>query len=162
MFLQCWNNAMTDEAMKADMDRLLVSFDFAQAIAAAEASHRREYDALLVAYLDVVDSLLRLQHVVDSDPDRVAHGVARSLGVIVRNALNLLRQQGVEPLPCRGQPVDLDTSEVVEVRPDPAHPEDSVIEELQRGFLRHGRLIRRARVVIAGPSGPARSPGGDS
>jgi molecular chaperone GrpE len=142
---------MSDD-INADADRLLASFDFSQAMAAAEATRKREFNGLLLGFLEVLDPLIRLDRAAgSSDPEMTAAGLLRTLGTVVRNAMRVLREQGVEPVRCLGEHVDLNTCEVIDVRADVDHTEDTVIDEVQRGYLRHGRLIRRAKVIIAGP-----------
>jgi molecular chaperone GrpE len=138
---------MSEEDINADTDRLLAGFDFSQAMAVAEAARKREFDRLLLGFMEVVDSLIQLERAADE----ATTGLARSLRAVLRNAMRVLLAEGIEPLSCLGVAVDLDTCEVVEVRADSAYPEDTVIDEVQRGYMRQGRLVRRAKVVIAGP-----------
>lgn len=136
---------MSDDDLTAATNRLLAGFDFAGAAAAAEEAHRAETERLLRGFLEVVDSL---DAFVALDGD-VAAARAKTIQRIHAQALRVLESAGVSSFPAAGKPVDLTSSEVVEVRADPAVPEDTVIEEVVRGYLWRGRLLRRARVVIA-------------
>jgi molecular chaperone GrpE len=62
-----------------------------------------------------------------------------------------LQQQGLEPIPCTGQPFDPERMEVVEVVPDSGRPAGEVLEEVRRGYLWRGRIFRYAQVKVAKP-----------
>lgn len=60
-----------------------------------------------------------------------------------------LQQQGLEPIPCRGQPFDPEQMEVVEAVADSGHPAGEVIDEARPGYLWNGRVFRYAQVRVA-------------
>jgi molecular chaperone GrpE len=60
-----------------------------------------------------------------------------------------LRQHDLEPIPCIGAPFDPERMEVLEVVPDSGRPSGEVLEEVRRGYLRHGRVFRHAQVRVA-------------
>jgi molecular chaperone GrpE len=129
-------------------DRILAGFDFSMAKAAIENKHRSELKVLLDGMLGVVDSLDTLEAALNVEPER---GCARYLGTvgrIRRQALRVLVLAGVEPIESLGKPLDLATSEVVDVRDNGTNPDDTVIEEVVRGYLWRQALFRRAKVVI--------------
>jgi hypothetical protein len=60
-------------------------------------------------------------------------------------------QQGLESIPCVGQPFDPEIMEVAEVVRDEGRLSTEVVQEIRRGYLWHGRLFRYAQVRVAKP-----------
>jgi molecular chaperone GrpE len=144
---------MAEEDIAAAADRILAGLDFARAASAAEAARRQELERLLGGFLEVVDSLEALEHWSAGAGDDLRWTLSGTIQRIRRQALEVLEQAGVEPLDCAGKPLDLSHSEVVEVRIGTGAAEDTVVEEVLRGYTWRGRLLRRPRVVIAREDG---------
>ena len=62
-----------------------------------------------------------------------------------------LEQQGLQTIPCVGEPFDPEIMEVAEVVREEGRAATEVIEELRRGYLWKGRLFRYAQVRVAKP-----------
>jgi molecular chaperone GrpE len=60
----------------------------------------------------------------------------------------LLRQHGIEPEESVGRPFDPHRHEAVSQRYDPAHPNHTILEVLQRGYRRGEKVFRPAKVVV--------------
>ena len=60
-----------------------------------------------------------------------------------------LRQSGLEPIPCIGQPFDPETMEAVDAAAATGLPAGQVVEEIRRGYLWRGRVFRYAQVRVA-------------
>ena len=60
-------------------------------------------------------------------------------------------QQGLEAIPCVGEPFDPESMEVVEVVREPERSSTEVQQEIRRGYTWHGRLFRCAQVRVASP-----------
>jgi molecular chaperone GrpE len=60
-----------------------------------------------------------------------------------------LRQHGLEPIPCVGEPFDPERMEVLEVVADSGRPANEVLDEVRRGYLWNGRVFRYAQVRVA-------------
>jgi len=58
-----------------------------------------------------------------------------------------LAAYGIEPIACLGKPVDTALMEVVQIVVDPAQPPGMVLDEVRRGYRRHGQVYRFAQVV---------------
>jgi molecular chaperone GrpE len=134
-----------------EMSNLLAAFDFAQASAAAETAHRQEMEMLLLAIIEVIDSLQTLDaHYGDLAGTTGARIPIRGTGIIVKQALKAIAQAGVVPMNCTGQPLDLLFHEVIEVRSAANAAADTVLEEILRGYVWRNKVLRHAKVVIAG------------
>lgn len=60
-----------------------------------------------------------------------------------------LDQQGLEAIPCVGEPFDPELMEVVDVVTGSGLPAGIVVKEVRRGYLWRGRLLRYAQVQVA-------------
>lgn len=74
--------------------------------------------------------------------DSVLEGFA-----LMQNRLRrIMQEEDLERVPCLGEPVDPERMIVVEVVHDSGIPSHTVIEELRRGYLWRGRVLRFAEV----------------
>ncbi|MDQ7842688.1 MAG: nucleotide exchange factor GrpE [Armatimonadota bacterium] len=101
---------------------------------------------LLGVILTVVDNLERaLEHGTTADPQAILEGIRMTH----RQVLEVLKTMGVEPMEARGKTFDPRLHEAVDIALDQEAPPDTVVEELQRGYLWHGEVLRPARVRVA-------------
>jgi molecular chaperone GrpE len=63
--------------------------------------------------------------------------------------LNVLEKFGVTPVKALGERFDPNFHEAVMQKDDPDVEDNSVIEEVQKGYLLHDRLIRPSMVVVS-------------
>ena len=61
----------------------------------------------------------------------------------------VLKRHGVERVPTVGHQFDPSLHEAVAVVPREGAEENTVVEEVRPGFIRDGRLLRPAGVVVA-------------
>ena len=88
-----------------------------------------------------------------------ASGDDRYRPLVDENNTKVFKQLGVSPMRVEGEPFDPSLHEAVLREPSEEHPEDVVIEELQRGYHLDGRVLRHALVKVSMGPGPAgRSP----
>lgn len=96
--------------------------------------------------LEVSDNLERALGAGGS-PEDVRTGVEMTL----RQMRDVLRRHGVEEVEAVGERFDPAIHEAVSRQEDPTAGEATVVEQLQRGYRLHDRLLRPARVVVAVP-----------
>jgi molecular chaperone GrpE len=147
--------AATDEALnaeKAKAEEYLASWQRAQAdfINFKRRTEQERQDFrnfanadLVLALLPVLDDLDRaLEHV----PSEFAENDwVEGVRAVARKFRTSLEAQGVKPIEAQGQPFDPGRHEAV--RQDKG-PEGVVIEEYQKGYTLHDKLLRPARVVV--------------
>jgi len=127
---------------------LLGRFDFAAQLSAREAEHKEELRALLVSFLEVMDSFDRL---FAGSPGAEEMSMPVSLSTIRLIALqleNALRAAGVTPIACLGEQALPGRHQVIgtkEVRVE----DNTIVEELQRGYEWHGEILRKPCVLVA-------------
>jgi molecular chaperone GrpE len=99
--------------------------------------------------LTVLDNFERaLQHTEgETTNDAVREGIL----LIHKQLQNTLAKHGIEPIEAVGQPFDPQYHEaIMQVEPGPDHPPGTVAEELRKGYMINGRVLRASLVKVAG------------
>ncbi len=63
--------------------------------------------------------------------------------------MGTLEKMGVEPIKCLGEPVNTEFHEVMAKQPSDHYAPGLISQEVQKGFLLHGRVLRPAKVIVA-------------
>ena len=111
--------------------------------------------------LPVVDNFERARQQLDPQTEE-AQGLHRSYQGLYKQLVDVLKQLGVAPMRVVGQEFDPTLHEAVLREPSEEHPEDVVIEELQRGYHLEGRVLRHAMVKVSMGPGPQQSAGSET
>ncbi len=121
---------------------------------------------LLKDLLPVIDNLHRaLAHAKGGRPDersgreaepgsREADPILTGVELVLRGFDEVLERHGVKVVPARGTPFDPNRHEAIS-HVESEHPPNTVIDEHQRGYVLHDRLLRPALVTVG--KGPARA-----
>lgn len=72
--------------------------------------------------------------------------------LIRRNLLDILRQQQITPITAQGHPFNAQQMYALGRQPSPA-PENTVIQEVVRGYKWGDRVLREAQVIVSGEKG---------
>jgi molecular chaperone GrpE len=78
---------------------------------------------------------------------------------VLRQLKEALGKAGVREVPTQGLTFDPTRHEAVDIITVPASDDGMVVEEMQRGYLLHERLLRPAKVVVGRAERDA-NPGG--
>ncbi|HWG36489.1 MAG TPA: nucleotide exchange factor GrpE [Terriglobales bacterium] len=103
-------------------------------------------------FLSVLDSFeraLRHSNPVAMAGENAAADWRKGVELLHRQLTDAARKVGLEPVEAAEQKFDPHLHEAIEMVPTEAVPEGTVVEELQRGYKLHGRLIRPAMVKVA-------------
>lgn len=113
--------------------------------AALEIENAR--DRIVLDMLPLADNLERIVEAGTRDPNitRWLDGVR----ITLQSFQSSLQKYGVERIEASGQMFDPELHEAVATRESEEQPSGSVLDVVQAGYLREGRLLRPARVVIA-------------
>ena len=103
--------------------------------------------------LPVVDNFDRARVQLNPESDE-AKALHRSYQNLYKQLVDVLKQLGVAPMRVEGEPFDPNIHEAVMREESLEHPEDVVIEELQRGYHLNGRVLRHALVKVSIGPGP--------
>lgn len=74
----------------------------------------------------------------------------KGVEMTAKNLQELLKNEGVSAIDCLGKPFDPQYHEPLMVEPSHEHPENTVIEELSKGYTLHDRVIRPSLVKVSG------------
>jgi molecular chaperone GrpE len=103
--------------------------------------------------LPVVDNFDRARQQLNPQGEE-AQNLHRSYQNLYKQLVDVFKQLGVSPMRVEGEPFDPTLHEAVLREPSHDHPEDVVIEELQRGYHLDGRVLRHALVKVSMGPGP--------
>ena len=112
--------------------------------------------------LPVVDNFDRARQQLNPQSEE-ALSLHRSYQGLYKQLVEVFKQLGVSPMRVEGEPFDPNLHEAVLREESHDHPEDVVIEELQRGYHLNGRVLRHAMVKVSmgpGPQADHREQGG--
>jgi len=107
-------------------------------------------EALLKELLSVVDNLERAIQTSDDETENshnacIIEGVEMTLNEI----LKILNKFHVTPIETMGKPFDPAFHEAVMQSESDKHEDNTIINEFQKGYLLHGRLLRPAMVEVS-------------
>jgi len=103
--------------------------------------------------LPVVDNFERARRQLNPQHEE-AQALHGSYQGLYRQLVDVFKQLGVSPMRVEGEPFDPSLHEAVLREESQEHPEDVVIEELQRGYHLNGRVLRHALVKVSMGPGP--------
>lgn len=95
----------------------------------------------------VMDDLERALTMSESNRDFDA--LYKGLQMITKRMDDLIQEEGVETIEAVGKPFDPQFHQPLMVEASSEHPENTVIEELQKGYVLHGRVIRPSLVKVS-------------
>ena len=103
--------------------------------------------------LPVLDNFERaLNHADPSKGAEELSTVLKGIQMVQRQLVDILKRAGIEGFTAKGQPFDPNKHEAVAQVPATGEIQPgTVVEEHQRGYMHHERLLRPALVVVAGP-----------
>ena len=145
-------NSSPDNDFKAAQDRYLrlaAEFENYKKRAQKDQDEYRKYsnERLLRELLPVLDDLQRaLQH------GRVSgnqEGVLQGVELTYKKYLDILSRFGVTPIPSIGLPFDPAVHQAVAKVNAKGHKPNTIVEEYEKGYYLHDRVLRPAMVTVA-------------
>ncbi len=76
-------------------------------------------------------------------------GILEGIEMVYQELLRVLEKNGVERIATVGEPFDPEIHEAVAMSARPDYPADTVVEEVSAGFVKGGKLLRPASVIVA-------------
>lgn len=129
----------------AEMDNLRKRFRQDQAAQLQYANSE-----LISRILPVVDNFHRaVEHAPDGVDGAAAQEWIAGVTMVLRQLEELLAAEGVTPIDAVGKEFDPNLHQAVMAEPSDEHDEGHVIDELQRGYMLHDRVIRPSMVKVA-------------
>ena len=139
--------------------RLQAEFDNSKKRMAREKADFLKFatEGLLLEFLPILDSLERA--VASARAEATPTALVDGIEMIVRLFRSTLEKAGVKPMDAVGQPFDPSLHQAIAQVDSPDGRENMVVEEIQKGYLLEGRVLRAAMVKV---SRAAASPASDS
>jgi molecular chaperone GrpE len=140
--------------------RLAAEFDNYKRLAQRDQRDQVRFgnEQLLKELLPVVDNLERaIRAAKDS---KTAQGLVQGVDLTLKQLENVLNKFGVQSIPTMGQRFDPSGHQAVASVPSTQVPDQHVVEEFQRGYRLHDRILRPAMVTVS--SGGNSAPNGAS
>ncbi|MGI6308320.1 MAG: nucleotide exchange factor GrpE [Dethiobacteria bacterium] len=100
---------------------------------------------LVQKLLPVIDNLERALSVLQEGPASIREG----LEMIKKHFMEILMSEGVAPIESVGQPFNPHYHEAVLREEGSAYPPDTVVEELQKGYIMNERVLRASKVKVS-------------
>lgn len=120
----------------------------------AEEARRYQDQRLAADLLPGLDNLARAVAAAESagSSDELVAGVM----MVLRQFEDVLAQHDVVPIACVGQPFDPHRHAALQQIPSADHPPLTVLQEVERGWMLHDRVLRPSRVLVS--SAPPETP----
>ncbi len=105
-------------------------------------------EGLIAELLDVLDDLERTVGLAENKCQDVSVFL-KGVEMILAHLYELLKRHGVKPLEAAGKQFDPHYHEALMQADDASVPEHTVLEEMQKGYLLHERVVRTAKVKVS-------------
>jgi molecular chaperone GrpE len=124
--------------------RALADFDNYKKRAALEREQFVQFanEALIAELLPILDGFDRaLKHKASAE-------MTKGLALIKKQLEDALKKHGVQEIEALGQPYDPNLHEAI-LQQEHKGPEGVILEEMQKGYTLHGRVIRPSMVIVS-------------
>jgi len=102
---------------------------------------------LIHSLLPIINNLERANEAAKANQDIAALRVG--VEMILKMFFDALKQAGVEPIESAGRPFDPAKHEVISCVESPDHEENTVLQEFEKGYTLHDRLLCPAKVSVS-------------
>ncbi len=129
--------------------RLAAEFDNYKRLAQRDQRDQIRFgnEQLLKELLPVVDNLERA--IKAAKDSKTAPGLVQGVDLTLKQLQSVLGKFGVQSIPTMGQRFDPSGHQAVASVPSTQVPDQHVVEEFQRGYRLHDRILRPAMVTVS-------------
>ena len=113
-----------------------------------QADRDRLYAAAPLA-LDLIAVLDNFERALDAARTSGASTIVDGLEMVHKQLIGALAKHGIETISALGRPFDPNEHEALMQKPDPEHPEGTVVAELGRGYRLRDRVLRPSKVAVS-------------
>lgn len=146
--------SVEQEAKEAHDRFLRVSAEFEnyKKRSAREIDEFRKFanESLIREMLTVVDNLERALNSSNNDNQANSH-IAEGVDMTLKEILKVFEKFNVKPIVALGKPFDPNFHQAAMREETNERPENTVLNELEKGYMIHDRLLRPAMVVVSMP-----------
>jgi len=119
-----------------------------------ESSVQFAQESLVKDLLPVLDDFERALKAMDG---AVSDSMRAGVALVYERLVRILTAQGLEPIRPLGEPFDPTLHDAIAQDPAPDHAPGTVVEVAQPGYRFKSRVLRHAKVVVAGSAEPTES-----
>lgn len=106
-------------------------------------------EKLLVKLLPILDALEQAGNIAESGNSLPPDEIAVGLKMLRQQLAEILAAEGLEEIPTVGQPLDTTRHEVVSYLETDDKPENTIMEEIRKGYTLNGKVVRPSLVVVS-------------
>jgi molecular chaperone GrpE len=108
-------------------------------------------ESLLVKLLPIVDALQQAGKVTHSNESLSSEEISVGLKMLFNQLMDVLKTEGLEEIAAVGELLNPERHEVVSYVETNDVPENTIVEEVRRGYILRGKVIRPSLVVVSRP-----------
>lgn len=145
---------LQEEALKGKeyqdrMLRLQADFENARKRMEKQSQDLAKYanEGIILELLTILDDLERTTQVAENKAVNL-ETFLKGIEMILSHLYEMLKEHGVKPMEVKGKQFDPHTCEAL-MQIDSELPENTVVEEMQKGYFLNDRVIRTAKVKVA-------------
>ena len=106
-------------------------------------------ERLLLKLLPSIDALRQAVKIAGSTDSLQQDEIVVGLKMLQKQLAEVLESEGLEEITAEGKPLDPELHEVVSYVETNESPENTVLEEVRRGYTLNGKVIRPSLVVVS-------------
>ncbi|MFA6549320.1 MAG: nucleotide exchange factor GrpE [Candidatus Margulisiibacteriota bacterium] len=107
-------------------------------------------EAIIADFLPALDGFSRALEAAEKS--KAGEEIVKGIALIKRQCEDVLKKHGVLEIEALGKPYDPNVHEAI-LQKEHGGPEGVVIEEMQKGYTLHGRVIRPSMVIVSKKGG---------
>lgn len=136
------------EENKNKLLRALADFDNYKKRIAIEREQFVQFanETLISELLPIIDGFGRAMDAAEKI--KAGEEMIKGLALIKKQLEDVLKKHGVEEIEALGKPYDANVHEAI-LQKEHEGPEGVIIEEMQKGYSLHGRVIRPSMVIVS-------------
>ncbi len=116
-----------------------------------ETMTRQASERLLLKLLPILDALRQAGNIAHSNNELPRQEMALGLNMLLKELTDVLGTEGLEEIPALGQSLDPQKHEAVSFIETNEKSENTIMEEIRKGYALNGRVIRPSLVVVSKP-----------
>ena len=102
---------------------------------------------LLKALLPALDGLDRA--LKSAQQSKNVDELITGIDMVAKQFETALKAVGVQPVQAEGRPFDPNVHEAIQQLPSPDHPPMTVLQDVERGYVLHDRVVRPSKVIVS-------------
>jgi len=140
--------AIEREEFKERLQRASADFSNYQKRAQREIEENKKYSAGSIA-LDLLSVVDNFDRAIEAARDNVDHEFLKGVKMIMEQLKSTLQKHGVKVIEAKGELFDPNYHDALLEVEDETQPDKTVVDELEKGYMIHDRLLRPTRVRVS-------------